>query len=147
MVTAVVSNHGVENSRFMCSATCTCYVVKKTWRREDMIVAALTAFFRLQREPNLQSGRIVVIIRMLRTAGWRWQPYLQEIREQSCCEGRQHIQIYLPLPYLTLTLTLTNPTFRPSPATVQRMQGKLTLSSVAWCMCMSSFLCLICCCH
>ena len=57
-----------------------------------MIVAVLMAFFCLQREPNLQSGRIVVVIRMLRTAGQGWQPYLQELREESCCEGRQHIQ-------------------------------------------------------
>ena len=77
MVTAAVGNHGVENlqrMRSMQHATCACYVVKKTWRREDVIVAALTAFFRLQREPNLKSGRIVVFIRMLRTAGQGWQP-------------------------------------------------------------------------
>ena len=30
------------------------------------MVAALKAFFRLQREPNLKSGHILVIVRMLR---------------------------------------------------------------------------------
>ena len=101
MVTATVDNHGVENSRdtnaqrATCNvqrATYACYVVKKTWQREDVIVAALKAFFCLQREPNLHFGRIVVIIRMLRTAGGGWQPCLQELREESCYEGWQHLQ-------------------------------------------------------
>ena len=43
------------------------------------------------------------------------------------------------------TSNLLTFTLRPSPSTVQRMQGKLTSSLCAWCM--SSFLCLICCCH
>ena len=62
MVTAAVGNHGVENLRCVQCAL----VVKKTWWREDVIVAVLTAFFRLQRVPNLKSGRVVVFIRMLR---------------------------------------------------------------------------------
>ena len=54
----------VKNSWHMRSlqcATCACYVVKKTWQREDAIVAVLTAFFRLQREPNLKSGHILLL--------------------------------------------------------------------------------------
>ena len=54
MVTATVDNHGVENSQCFLSlttqalrATCTCCGVK-TWQREDKIVAALKALFRLQ---------------------------------------------------------------------------------------------------
>ena len=52
MVTAV-HNHSVVTREILYPslttqaqrATCACYVVKKTWRREDVIVAALTAFF------------------------------------------------------------------------------------------------------
>ena len=62
MVYAAVDNHDVENLQdplstshhagAACSAQrakCTCYVVKRTWRREDVTVAAHKAFFRLQR--------------------------------------------------------------------------------------------------
>ena len=64
-VTAAVDNHSVENLRDKHAqrATYACYVVKMTWQRENVIVVALKAFFRLQREPNLQSGHILVIIR------------------------------------------------------------------------------------
>ena len=78
--------------------------------------------FSPSKKPNLQSGHILVIIRMLRTAGQGWQPCLQELREESCSEGRQHLDL--------LTFTL-----QPSPATVQQMQGKLTLSSGDVCVC------------
>ena len=75
------------------------------------MVASLKAFFRLQREPNLKSGHILVIIRMLRDS------WLRMAAEESYCEGRQHIQFTFSL--------------QPSPSTVQRMQGKLNLSLCA----------------
>ena len=45
---------------------CACYVVKKTWQREDVIVAALTAFFRLQRNQILSLGVFCFFTRKLR---------------------------------------------------------------------------------
>ena len=103
MITAAVDNHGVENLQDTSSKSHyagAAYNVRFLCSEEDMAegVVALKAFFRLQREPNLKSGNILVIIRMLRNS----------------CEGRQHIQFT-----------------RPSPSTVQRMQGKLTSSSGA----------------
>ena len=103
-------------------ATCACYVVKKTWRRETLIVAARMAFFRLQREPNLKSGHILVIIRMLRDS---WS------RTAALSAGAARRKL--------LWRAATHPIYATSPSTVQRMQGKLTLSLGAWCMCMSSF--------
>ena len=61
-MTAAVYNHSVENSRDTLSkshyarAACTSYVVKKTWPREDVIVAAFKAFFHLQRKQILSLG-------------------------------------------------------------------------------------------
>ena len=103
MVTTVENLHDMHVQCSMCA----CYVVKKIWRGEDVIVATLKAIFRLQREPNVKSGRTG-------TAGRGWQPYLQELRDESCCEGQQHIQFT-----------------QQSPSTVQRMQGKQTSSSGA----------------
>ena len=79
-VTSVMVNHGkspngegylLTVTTHAQGKTCSCYVVKKTWWREDVTVAVLTAFFCLQREPNLNSGRILVIIRMLRDSWLR----------------------------------------------------------------------------
>ena len=81
MVTAAVGNHGVENSRRMRSVKRALAVAKKTWRRDDVMVAAITAFFRLQIGPNLQSGHILVIVRMLRDS---WSRIASEPICRSC---------------------------------------------------------------
>ena len=75
MVTTVVDDHGEEKSQDTLSNslyTGAAYNVRLLFsedtarQREDVTIAPLKAFFRLQREPNLKSGRILVIIRMLR---------------------------------------------------------------------------------
>ena len=88
-------------------ATCACYVVKKTWQREAGIVAALRA------NQICSLGIFWLLKEYSGTAGWGWQPYLQELQEESCCEGQQHIQF-----------TWT------SPSTVQQMQGNVETVTV-----------------
>ena len=99
-------------------ATCAWHVVKMTWRREDVILAVITAFFCLQ-EPNLKSGRIVVVIRIL-------MGKLVEDGSPICrnCEKKVGARGGNTSNLLTFTL-------RPSPSTVQRMEGKLTSSLCA----------------
>ena len=75
--------------------TCACYVVKKTWRRKDRIVAALTAIFCLQREPNLKSGRILVIIRMLRDSWSRMAALPAGAARRKLLRGTATHPIYL----------------------------------------------------
>ncbi|XP_036929109.1 E3 ubiquitin-protein ligase znrf2 isoform X2 [Acanthopagrus latus] len=58
------------------------------------------------------------------TAGRGWQPYQQELQEESCCEGLQHIQFT-----------------RPSPSTVQQMQERVCWPIKCCCHYISFYLC------
>ena len=117
MVTATVDNHGVENLRRMRSvqrATCACCVVKKT---EYVTVAAHKEGFRLQRESNLKSGCILVIIRMLRDTWSRMAALSAGAAGRKLLRGAATDPIYL------LSLYDHHPQLF--------MQGKLTLSLCA----------------
>ena len=91
MVTAPVNIHSVENSRDTHAqrATCACYVVKKTRRMEDVIVAALKAFFHPQREPNLKP-----IIKMLRDSWSRMAALSEGAVRRKLLQGAAKHPIY-----------------------------------------------------
>ena len=105
MVTAAVGNQGVENSQDTFSKSphtgvvCNvCLLCSEEDMREDVIVAALKAFFRLQREPNLQVGCILVIIRMLRDSWSRMAARSAGAAKRRLVQGAATHPIYVTQP-------------------------------------------------